>query len=522
MQNIFVFKYQNTFNYKVFFLNVLALIVISPFIGFTQNALVKQPQGSLKLQKVSKSAPRNIIFILTDDHRYDALGFLKAQTFIKTPNLDRLASGGAYLPNAFVTTSLCSPSRASILTGLYAHKHKVVDNENPVSKDLVFFSQYLREIGYETALIGKWHMGGDHDEPQRGFDYWVSFKGQGSYLPEKNGLNVNGRHVAQKGYITDELTDYALNFLKNRKKNKPFMLYLSHKGVHADFIPAARDKGRFKDYSFKPPLTMEIGTLQGAPMWLQNQRNSWHGVEFPYHSDLDIGEYYKRYAETLYSVDESVGRIMDYLKEQGLLESTLIIYMGDNGFQFGEHGIIDKRTAYEASMRVPMLAYCPEIIKPGTVVKQIVANIDVAPTILEAAGLKAPEYMDGKSFLSFLKGNQQDWRNELLYEYYWERNYPQTPTMHALRGDRYKYIHYTGIWDTDELYDLQNDPLETKNLIRDKDHQEIVRQMNKELFEQLKSSGGMYIPLNADKGEQSDLRNKSGSKAASFPSYLNQ
>lgn len=522
MMNIFMFKYRDSFNAKLFFLISLTLTVINPFIGFSQYALVKQPVGSLKLQKLSKLSPRNIIFILTDDHRYDALGFLKAQTFIKTPNLDRLANGGAYLPNAFVTTSLCSPSRASILTGLYAHKHKVVDNQNPVSKDLVFFPQYLKEIGYQTAMVGKWHMGGDHDEPQRGFDYWVSFKGQGSYLPEKNGLNVNGRHVAQKGYITDELTDYALDFLKNRKKDKPFMLYLSHKGVHADFIPADRDKGMFKDYSFKPPLTMEIGSHQGAPMWLQNQRNSWHGVEFPYHSSLDIGEYYKRYAETLYSVDESVGRIMDYLKEQGLLESTLIIYMGDNGFQFGEHGIIDKRTAYEASMRVPMLAYCPELIKPGTVVQQIVANIDVAPTILEAAGLKAPDYMDGKSFLSFLEGKPQSWRNGLLYEYYWERNYPQTPTMHALRGDRYKYIHYTGIWDTDELYDILNDPLEIKNLIRDKEHQEIVTQMNKELFEQLKSSGGMYIPLNPDNGEQSNLRNKSGSPAASFPSYLNQ
>jgi N-acetylglucosamine-6-sulfatase len=395
-----------------------------------------------------------------------------------------------------------------------------VDNQNPVPKDLVFFPQYLQSVGYQTAMVGKWHMGGDHDEPQRGFDYWVSFKGQGFYLPEKNGLNVNGKHVAQKGYITDELTDYALDFLKNRKKDKPFMLYLSHKGVHADFIPAERNKGMFKAYTFKPPQTMAIGSHQGAPMWLQNQRNSWHGVEFPYHSDLDIGEYYKRYAETLYGVDESVGHILDYLKEQGLLESTLIIYMGDNGFQFGEHGIIDKRTAYEASMRVPMLAYCPELIKPGTVVSQVVANIDVAPTILEAAGMKAPGYMDGASFLPFLEEKEKPWRTGLLYEYYWERNYPQTPTMHALRGSRYKYIHYNGIWDTDELYDLEKDSLEANNLIRDSAYQDIVRQMNKELFSQLKKSGGMYIPLNPDSGEQSNLRNQSGSKAAPFPSYL--
>lgn len=506
--------------YKLTFINIIVLLLVNTFFVFGQNAVVKQAGGSLKLPKASDIKPRNIIYILTDDHRYDALGFLKAQSFIKTPNLDRLAQGGAYLPNAFVTTSLCSPSRASILTGLYAHKHQVVDNNNPVSKDLVFYPEYLQQAGYQTAMIGKWHMGGHFDDPQRGFDYWVSFKGQGSYFPEENGLNVNGKQVEQKGYITDELTDYALDFLKNQKKNKPFMLYLSHKGVHGDFVPAERSKGMFKDHTFNPPLTMQIGTHKGAPMWLQNQRNSWHGVEFPYHTSLNIGEYYKRYAETLYGVDESVGRILDYLKEQGLLESTLIIYMGDNGFQFGEHGIIDKRTAYEASMRVPMLAYCPELIKPGTVVKEVVANIDIAPTILNAAGLKAPDYMDGKSFLPFLKGEQQPWRNGLLYEYYWERNFPQTPTIHALRGDRYKYVHYNGIWDTDELYDLQDDPLETKNLIRSKEHQDIVKQMNKELFDQLKDSKGMYIPLYPDAGGQQNLRYEYGSPASSFPSEI--
>lgn len=507
--------------YPILFLAILFFTLANTPV-FAQDAVVSQPGHSLKLLKTSNNKPRNVIFILTDDHRYDAFGFLKAQSFIKTPNLDRLAQGGAYLPNAFVTTSLCSPSRASILTGLYAHKHKVVDNQNPVPGGLIFYPQYLQQIGYETALVGKWHMGGDHDEPQRGFDYWVSFKGQGSYLPEKNGLNVNGKHVVQKGYITDELTDYALDFLKNRNKQKPFMLYLSHKAVHADFIPAERNKGMFKNYSFNPPLTMQTGKHIGAPMWLQNQRNSWHGVDFPYHSNLDIGEYYKRYAETLYGVDESVGRILDYLKQQGLLESTLIIYMGDNGFQFGEHGIIDKRTAYEASMRVPMLAYCPELIKPGTVVKEVVANIDIAPTILDAAGLKAPDYMDGKSFLPFLEGKKQPWRDGLLYEYYWERNFPQTPSMYAVRGSRYKYIHYYGIWDTDELYDLQHDPLETRNLIRNKEDQGIVTKMNKELFELLKDSQGMYIPLNADRGGQSNLRNEYGSPAASFPSYLMQ
>lgn len=499
--------------------SVLCCLVITRDVC-AQGAFVRQPGGSLKLPGAGSPHTRNIVFILTDDHRYDAMGFLKTQTFIQTPNLDYLAREGAYLPNAFVTTSLCSPSRASILTGLYAHKHKVVDNNHAVSKELVFYPQYLQQAGYQTALIGKWHMGGEGAGPQRGFNYWVSFTGQGSYLPEKNGLNVNGKQVQQKGYITDELTDYALQFLRGRKKDKPFMLYLSHKGVHAEFIPAEADKGRSGGQAFKPPFTMDPQHHSGAPMWLQNQRNSWHGVDFPYHSNLDIGEYYRLYAETLYGVDRSVGRVLEYLKEEGLLESTLVIYMGDNGFQFGEHGLIDKRTAYEASMRVPMLAYCPQLIKPGTVVSEVVANIDVAPTILEAAGLKSPAYFDGKSFLGFLKGKKQPWRDVLLYEYYWERNFPQTPTMHALRGDRFKYIHYLGIWDTDELYDLKTDPLETRNLIRDSAYQQTVKDMNKALFQTLEGTQGMYVPLLPDAGSQQNLRSKRGAAGASFPSYL--
>lgn len=504
---------------KHFTLALLLLISITQVIA--QNAIVSQPMGSLKLLKTGNGKPRNIVFILADDHRYDALGFLKTQDFIETPNLDRMAREGAYLPNAFVNNSLCSPSRASILTGLYSHKHTVVDNEHKVPANLIFFPQYLQQIGYQTAMVGKWHAGNDGDQPQRGFNYWVSFKGQGSYLPEKNGLNVNGQHVPQKGYITDELTDYALNFLSHRQKNKPFMLYLAHKGVHADFIPAERDKGRAQKFEFKPPYTMKPENVDGAPMWVQNQRNSWHGVDFPYHSTLDIGAYYKRYAETLYSVDASVGKVMDYLKKEGLLESTLIIYMGDNGFQFGEHGLIDKRTAYEASMRVPMLAYCPELIKPSTVVKDVVANIDIAPTLLDAAGLKAPQYMDGMSYLPLLEGKKTaTWRTGFLYEYYWERAFPQTPTMHALRNDQYKYIHYYGIWDTDELYDLQADPMETKNLIRNPKYKAVVKSMNQQLFKALDDSQGMYLPLHTDVGGQQNFRSKKGPAEAKFPAYL--
>ena len=477
-------------------------------------------QRSLQLARIPNAKPRNIVFILTDDHRYDALGFLKGQSFIETPRLDELARNGVHLKNAFVTTALCSPSRASILTGLYAHQHRVVDNNNPVSDELIFFSQYLQKAGYETAMIGKWHMGGEKDDPQRGFNHWVSFKGQGSYLPNANGLNVNGKRVPQKGYITDELTDYALEWLNGRKGDRPFMLYLSHKGVHAEFVPAARHKDRYKDKTFVEPRTMNPDNVIDAPMWARNQRNSWHGVDFPYHSDLNIAEYYKRYAETLLGVDESVGRVIDWLKDKGLLDSTLVIYMGDNGFAFGEHGLIDKRTAYEESMRVPMLMQCPQLFKAGVTVEQVVANIDIAPTLLEAAGLRAPKHMAGKSFIALAQGRTAGWRDGLLYEYYWERNFPQTPTMHALRGQRYKYIHYHGVWDTDELYDLLDDPLETTNLIFRETHQATIKQMNQRLFETLNQSAGMYIPLYADRGGVNRLRRKGGAQNADFPSQF--
>lgn len=461
--------------------------------------------------------PRNVIFILTDDHRYDAMGFLKGQPFLETPHLDSLAREGAYLKNAFVTTALCSPSRASILTGKYAHKHKIVDNNTAIPAGTTYFASHLQKAGYQTAFIGKWHMGGESDAPQPGFNRWVSFRGQGTYLPSANGLNVDGTKVPQKGYITDELTDYAVEFIQ--KQTGPYFVYLSHKAVHADFIPAERHKGKYKDAKFVPPPSLNAEAIN-RPMWVQNQRNSWHGVDYPYHSTLDIEEYYKRYAESLCAVDESVGRVLALLKQRGELDSTLVIYMGDNGFAFGEHGLIDKRTAYEESMRVPMLARCPELFRGGQTVQQVVANLDIMPTVLEAAGVPNPAGGDGASFLPLLQGKTVAWRDSLLYEYYWERNFPQTPTMHALRTDQYKYIRYHGIWDLDELYDIKEDPHELHNLIKSPAHQEIVRRMNQRLFEILENTDGMNMPLYRDKGGVNNLRNPNGPKAAPFPKAL--
>ena len=466
---------------------------------------------------------RNILFILTDDHRYDAMGFMKAQKFLETPNLDLLAREGAHLKNAFVTTALCSPSRASILTGKYAHEHKIVDNQTPIPPGTHFFTQDLQKAGYETGFFGKWHMGNTGDDPQPGFNRWVSFKGQGTYWPNPNGLNVDGKRVPQKGYITDELTDYALDWLNQRPKDRPWFLYLSHKAVHAPVTPAPRHLGKYKNAVFTPPPTMEeAGDMaRHRPTWVQNQRNSWHGVDFSYYKGDPIGDTYKTMAETLLAVDDSVGRMLDALKKRGELDSTLIVYMGDNGFAFGEHGLIDKRTAYDESMRVPMLARCPELFSGGRVVKEVVAGLDIMPTCMAAAGLEPPANIPGRNFLPLLQGKSIPWRDGLFYEYYWERSFPMTPTMHALRGDRYKYIHYYGIWDIDELYDLQEDPLEANNLISSPKHQDVVKKMNRQMFDIMETSGAMYIPLYRDSGPQNNHRNPDKSKPAAFPPEFN-
>jgi N-acetylglucosamine-6-sulfatase len=478
--------------------------------------------AALTVAAQPQTKPRNVIFILTDDHRYDAFGFLKSQPWLETPQMDRMAREGVHFPNAFVTTALCSPSRASVLTGSYAHKHRIVDNNTPIPDGTVFFPSYLQKGGYKTGFFGKWHMGAETDEPKPGFDQWVSFRGQGTYNPSPNGLNINGTKVPQKGYITDELTDYALDWMRGLPRNQPYFLYLSHKAVHAEFEPAPRHKGKYKNEKFQYPPTMaaEGDMARDRPMWVKNQRNSWHGVDFPYHSTLDIAEYYQRYAETLLAVDESIGRVFDELKARGELESTLVIYMGDNGFAFGEHGLIDKRTAYEESMRVPLLARCPELFAGGRKVKQVVAGLDIMPTVLGAAGVAAPAGLDGASWLPLAQGKQTEWRKELLYEYYWERNFPQTPTMHALRGEKFKFIRYQGIWDLDELYDLEEDPLESRNLISDPRHARTVTEMRERLFDILERTGGMNIPLQRDRGGQNGLRNPDKDPAAEFPSQF--
>ncbi len=469
--------------------------------------------------------PRNVVFILTDDHRYDAMGFM-GHPFLETPHLDSLASNGVHLKNAFVTTSLCSPSRASILTGLYTHKHRVIDNNRLVPEGTLFFPQYLQQAGYKTGFIGKWHMGGAHDDPRPGFDHWISFRGQGNYLPPgpKYTLNVNGKRVKQKGYITDELTDYAVEWLEEQKEDeKPFFLYLSHKAVHANFTPAKRHEDRYKDADLSfLPRGKEISASKDAPRWVRDQRNSWHGIDFSYHSDRGLDYLYRRYCESVLAVDDSVGRVLQQLKDMGIHDETLVVYMGDNGFMWGEHGLIDKRVSYEASIRVPMMMQCPDLYEGGKVVQNVIGNIDIGPTILHAAGLGTPDYMDGVSFLDLPNKPEMDWRDYFLYVYYWEKNFPQSPTQFALRGDRFKYITYYGLWDVDELYDLKTDPGETNNLINNPEYKSVAKDLENRLYAMLGDAGGMDIPMNQPRGNSQNKRweERGGKDAADFPKAI--
>ena len=505
-------------------INTLKIVTLSLCFCLTVPS-ISAPLSSPTSKIVNKK--KNVIYILTDDQRYDEVGFLNPR--IDTPNMDKLAAGGVYFKNAFVTTALCSPSRATILTGQYMHNHGVVDNNNPAKESSIYFPSYLQEVGYETSFFGKWHMGGHGDSPQPGFDHWLSFAGQGHYYPVKdkkgrvNKININGKRVDQKGYITDELTDYAVDWLKQRDSDKPFFMYLSHKAVHSNFDPAPRHKDQYSDVKIEVPASQADTeeNYAGKPMWVKNQRNSWHGVDFPYHSEMNVQEYKRQYHRALSAVDDSLGRVLKWLKDNNLENDTVVMLMGDNGFMFGEHGLIDKRNAYEESMRVPLLAYAPGYFKPGTVVNEMVANLDIAPTILAIAGANKPEQFEGESWLSLAKNKPvESWRKNFLYEYYWEFNYPSTPTTFALRTDNYKLIQYHGVWDTEELYDLKNDPKEMHNLIDVPEHQALIAQMRHDLFKRLlNQNGDSAIPYTEKYTAGAVYRERDRGETADFPDH---
>jgi len=463
-----------------------------------------------KASVIPAAAPgkRNIIFILIDDLRFDTFSFM-GHPVVQTPNIDRLAHNGVHFKNAFVTTSLCSPSRATILSGLYSHQHTILDNSTPFPDSVPTFPVLLQKMGYRTGFIGKWHMGGESDKPRPGFHRWVSFRGQGVYANPT--FNIDGAQTKREGYVTDLITDYSLDFIRQNRE-RPFMLYMSHKAVHADFTPAPRDTGKYRDAAVPRPRSFADAeeNYRGRPDWVHRQRNSWHGVDGMYNKTVDFDGFYRRYCETILGVDDSVGRVLSALEKENLLDDTLIMFMGDNGFLFGEHGLIDKRCMYEPSIRVPLIAHCPALTRGARVRDEMTLNLDIAPTILDAAGADIPSSMRGRSFLGLIQGRDIPWRKEFLYEYFWERAYPQTPTVLGLRTDEYSFMRHHGVWDLYELYDIRKDPdqmhnllghvhLTTEsgdalNLIREPELRKLLNDLQGRLFGILKETGARMEP----------------------------
>ena len=422
----------------------------------------------------------NLLFILMDDVRWDDLGYT-GHPFVRTPHIDRIAHEGVQFRNSFAATPLCSPNRASILTGQYAHKHGIIDNvdRSEQSHQLITFPKLLNDAGYETAFIGKWHMGID-DSRRPGFDYWLSIKGQGYYVDPE--VNDNGESKKIPGYATDIFSERAVEFI-SQQHEKPFLLYLSHKAVHPNifqfadgsispipadggFLPAERHKDLYegeevprrpntKSYAEgKPALQRKIG---GLP-------NLGPDTGTPDHIILNR-------LRMVTAADEGIGRILDALESSGQLDNTVIVFTSDHGYFYGEHGLNkERRLAYEEIARTPLTVRYPKLIEAGRSVDEFVLSIDLAPTILELGGTAVPPHIQGRSLVPFLKGETPGrWRESFLIEYYSDKVWPRLVTMgyQAVRTERWKYIHYVDLENMDELYDLQEDPYEMKNLIDD-------------------------------------------------------
>lgn len=415
----------------------------------------------------------NFVFFLTDDQRWDAMS-CAGNEILDTPHVDRIASEGVRFENMFVTTSLCGPSRASFLTGKYAHNHGVRVNGGELSPDQKTFPEWLEEAGYETAFIGKWH---NKDLGKgRGFDYTFGFEGQGRYHDPVISENF-GPHEEYEGHVTDILADHAIKFLE-REHDKPFCLLLWFKAPHRSWLPAQRFESVYENIKMPEPPTFH-DTYEGRPDAVKNA-----DMKIGDFADVpDLDTFLKNYYRTLLGVDENVGRVLETLDKLEYTKNTVVIYSGDNGFFLGEHHFFDKRLMYEPSIRIPLLVRYPRMIRPGTTDQEMVLNVDVGPTILHLAGVEVPPEMDGISMKPLLEGKSVPWRDDFLYEYY---EYPAVHMVRKNRGirtKRWKYIHYFEEPEEFELYDIQNDPYEVNNLYANPAYRDVVAQLRERMTE---------------------------------------
>ena len=462
---------------------------------------------SLALPVLALAAPAkrpNILFILTDDQRWDALS-LAGHRHLRTPNIDRLGREGVYFRNAFCTTSLCSPSRASILSGLYAHAHGVTNNFTEYPAALPSFPRVLQAAGYDTAYIGKWHMGEDNDEPRPGFNWFVTHKGQGKYFDTEFNLNGTRREVV-KGYYTHVVTGMAEDWLRRPRDGKPWLLMIGHKAPHSFYFPEPKYERTFAQVPVPYPETAFM--LDDKPAWIRERLYTWHGIygplfewrkKFPDDSPAAVKDFEamtRAYWGTILSVDDSVGRLHALLRERGELDNTIIVFMSDNGILNGEHGMVDKRTAHEPSMRIVQLVRYPGLTPTDRprVIDQQVLTVDVAPSLLELAGAPALTGIHGRSWKQLVQEGDPAWRKSWLYHYNYEKQFPYTPNVRAVRTESWKYSrspHGDGGPDRHraELYNIEFDPEERRNLIDHPRYAGVVAEMQRELLKAMREVG---------------------------------
>ena len=450
----------------------------------------------------TRAGPRpNVVVILVDDLRWDDIA-VAGHPFVETPNIDRVAREGARFLNAFAATPLCSPSRASILTGQHIHTNGIIDNtaRDSASHRLPTFAIPMQAAGYRTGFIGKWHMGND-DSRRPGWTRWVGMKGQGEAVDPN--LNVDGTRTTVKGYVTDVLTDHAVDFIRT-SHDSSFVLFLAHKAVHPNvmqrddgsvvaldsqpegFVAAERHRGRYATQRV-PRRPNALRAPTGKPALARAIPGLPPLSPATGTSDRDV----RSRLEMLLAVDESLGRIVATLDSLGALDNTLLIFTSDHGYFYGEHGLDqERRLAYEETARIPLLVRYPRVARAGSTPAQLVQTIDFASTILEIAGVRDTVPRDGRSLVPVLQGTATTWRSSILLEYYKDTVFPRILTMgyKAVRTERYKYIRYTELTGMDELYDLETDPFEMENLIATERGRALLPQLTAEL-ERLQSSG---------------------------------
>jgi arylsulfatase A-like enzyme len=433
----------------------------------------------------------NVLYIMADDHAAHAISAYGSKVN-RTPNLDRIADEGMRFTNCFVTNSICTPSRAAILTGKYAHINGVpVFNRFDGSQPTL--AKYLQAAGYHTGMIGKWHLGSD----PTGFDSWTILPGQGAYL-DPAFIHQDGSRRKHPGYCTDVITDLALDFLKERPKDKPFFLMCHHKAPHRPWVPDEKHAKKWENVRVPEPETFHDNeanyatrsdAAREATMRVDRdltpadlKQKPPEGLSAAELKKWKYQRYMRDYLACIDSVDDNVGRLFEYLDREGLTQNTIVIYTSDQGFFLGDHDWFDKRFMYEESLRMPFLVRWPGHIKPGSVSDGMILNVDFAPMMMDAAGLKVPADMQGRSFLPLLKGETpKDWRASMYYRYY---HYPMDHRVqphYGVRTDRYKLIFFNKInqW---ELYDLKKDSQELNNVYADPANAALVKQLTDEMY----------------------------------------